>query len=604
MRSPFPLSSRAWRRLIGIVAAAALLGGLGWWLKPAEAYTNIYPGDYVGPATCGKCHQANYRSWKEHSHSRMNLAASDATVKGDFSGARLDYGAGHVVFERKGADFTMAIYEGDRFVRRHKVTRTVGSLYMQYYIGTQIEGPEPPEHWTYKLESKLPFAYCYALKRWLPEPFLDSTVAPETAYLDGAFYLATAPTHNWNTSCMTCHNTYPYLVRLWHQPPPAPEGAIWQGGFPRTAIRTSMPLDHRGGLNVPDWNLRAMLPSELVTLGISCESCHFGGREHAINKKKIRFVPTSPELTVRRSDSPEPLKSNRKDHYIVNAICEQCHNARLDKFPNGGSAVNSCEATDMSMGACASQIKCTDCHNPHRHGPGSGAPDQPLQVAACVQCHAKYQPAEAALAHSRHSAASGVTCLDCHMPRIVAGLDTVVRSHRISSPTEPSMLANGMPNSCNLCHLDKSINWTLEQFASGWGRRLRLKDELLPVYGGSFDTPLGETWLKSQDKFTRLAVAEAYARSPLVKDPAPFLLTALDDPNCFNRTLALISLQKRLGRTVPDREYALLAPPAARKKQLEALRASGSLARELGRRPPMPALARSIPATPSGASDR
>ena len=34
----------------------------------------------------------------------------------------------------------MSIYdEGDRLLRRHRVTRTVGSVYVQYYIGTQIE---------------------------------------------------------------------------------------------------------------------------------------------------------------------------------------------------------------------------------------------------------------------------------------------------------------------------------------------------------------------------------------------------------------------------------------------------------------------------------
>jgi hypothetical protein len=590
------------RGVVALVLVVAAVAALGWRWRSQAAYSNIYAGDYVGPQTCGKCHDANFRSWKEHPHSKMNTSASDATVRGDFSGARLDFGPGHVIFERQGADFTMAVYEGERLVRRHRVTRTVGSLYMQYYIGQQIFGPEPAGHLTYRLESKLPFAYCYALDRWLPENYLDSTYGAEAKFIDGAFYLNAPPLHNWNTSCMTCHNTYPYVVRLWKQPPPRERVGIWQGGFPEAEIETSLPRQHQGELEVDEWKMRAMQAKELVTLGVSCESCHFGGREHAINRKPIRFVPTSPELAVLRPGSQERVKSNRKDSYIVNSICAQCHNAQLHPYPNGGSAVNSNEAVDMAAGDCASQIKCTDCHNPHRRGPGSGAAINPLQVAACVKCHQKYESPAAAVAHSRHSAGSGVTCLDCHMPRLVAGLDTIVRSHRISSPTNIPMIASGMPNACGLCHLDRSINWTLAEFEKGWGRHMRMKDELLPVYGGSFSAPLGETWLRSSDSFARLAGADGYARSPLVEDATAPLLKALDDPNAFNRTLALISLQKILGRKLSDGEYDLIAPVATRRKQLEALRLSGKLTKELAHRRSSSPLAANVAGSGSGSS--
>ena len=517
----------------------------------------------------------------------MNTAASEATVRGDFSGVTLAYGPGHVRFGRDGSDFTMEVFAGGRLVRRHKVTRTVGSLYMQYYIGRQVFGPEPPDHLTYTLESKLPFAYCYALKRWVPEPYLDSTVDAEQAYLDGSFYIDHPPMHNWNLSCMTCHNSYPYVARLWQQPDPSPS-AIWQGGFPAADIKTTLPRLHQGRLELEPGRTRAMDPSELVTFGISCESCHFGGREHAVEGKKIRFVPTrstimSAELSVRRPGTAEPVRSNRKDPYVVNSICSQCHNAGLPRYPNGGSMVNSSEALDMAAGACASQIKCTDCHNPHRKGPPTGSPDQPLQVAACVQCHKKYAAAPAALAHGRHPPSSGVSCLDCHMPRIVAGLDTMTKSHRISSPIDGPMLAAGAPNACNLCHLDRSITWTLDELGKGWGRTVELGDALRANYGGSFSTPVGEAWLRHPNAFVRLVAADAYTRSTLVKDPAPYVLTALDDTHAFNRTLALISLQRILGRPLETGEYDLTAPPEARKKQLKALTSSGALSKELAR---------------------
>lgn len=29
--------------------------------SPDPGYSNIYPGDYVGPEVCGQCHKKNYR---------------------------------------------------------------------------------------------------------------------------------------------------------------------------------------------------------------------------------------------------------------------------------------------------------------------------------------------------------------------------------------------------------------------------------------------------------------------------------------------------------------------------------------------------------------
>jgi hypothetical protein len=385
-------------RVKGFVAVAVGIGVLAivgfvisHFVVEEAPYSNIHPEDYVGPETCGSCHEKNYEMWKDHSHRKMNLTASEESVLGDFSGIELQYGRGHAKFHRVGTDFVMSIFEGGRMTRRHKVTRTVGSLYMQYYVGTQVFGPEPKTHLTYKLESKLPFAYLFPTESWVPEVYLDSTSEPDELYLNGKltdYIYDQPPVHNWNTTCMTCHNTYPYIMRLWHLPPPYDEDGLWQGGFPESDVSLSGPSLHQGGLDLGG-GVRATHPDELVTVGISCESCHFGGREHAINGREIRFVPTGPEVSV--ATSRGAVKSDRKDPYVVNSICRQCHNSELLLHPNQASAINSDEAMDLSRGACKSEIKCTDCHNPHRRGPGSGAPDQPQHIAACLRCHEKFK---------------------------------------------------------------------------------------------------------------------------------------------------------------------------------------------------------------------
>ena len=132
-----------------------------------------------------------------HSHRVMNQNATEESVKGDFSDARLDYDGRYVIFHRNGPRYLMSIYTNDILQRRIEVTRTVGSMYVQYYVGKQVRGPEPRRHRTYQIESKLKFGYSIELARWLPEPYFDSTVPPEREFQAGgsrAAALYAAPT--------------------------------------------------------------------------------------------------------------------------------------------------------------------------------------------------------------------------------------------------------------------------------------------------------------------------------------------------------------------------------------------------------------------------
>lgn len=562
---------------IACVASIAL-----WMLRPpALTASNIYPGDYVGPDACGECHEENHALWLEHPHRRMNQNPSEETVKGDFSGAVLHYRDGRVVFDRAKGDYVMLVYRNDELERIHKVTRTVGSVYVQYYIGTQIMGPEPASHPAYNMEVKLPFGYSIELDRWLPEIYLDSTYEEERRYQDGTHgdFHFEAPIHNWNRSCLMCHNTYPYVARLWKQRVPRADSSISREGFPVSAIDWRGEVYDQGGFVHPVRSrtgpeIRGVAADELITVGISCESCHFGGREHAEEGKRISFVPRSPDLTIRHPDTNQPAASDRNDPFVVNSICNQCHNAPLYRFPSDEPAVNSNEASAVRAGACTSMIKCTDCHNPHERGPGSGAPVQETHVEACLKCHDAYADEEGRRQHTRHS--ENVSCLDCHMPRIVSGLDTVVRSHAISVPGDPKMVRAGSLNACNLCHLERPIAWTLQELERGWGRRAVRQEEVggWDAYGPADASPVGEAWLRSPDRYVRAAAIEAFGRSPLVGQRVPRLLTGLRDEYAFNRTFALIVLDRVLGRSVSEQEFDLLAEGPERLEQVDRLERS------------------------------
>jgi hypothetical protein len=473
----------------------------------------------------------------------------------------------------------MALERGGRPVRRYEVTRTVGTRFMQFYIGVQREGPEPAGHAVYR-EHMLPFAWWVSLGRWLPKPYFD-TDGPEELDGDGVPVVEgvdrVRDVRPYNAVCMNCHNTYAYAYRIFEP---------MYAGFPAATVAAALgPLGERLSAAVPvrptaesfkSINGRLDPDRHLVTLGISCESCHFGCREHAAGGGPPRFLPTSPFVRVTPRDPDRPPTGGRKDAATVNGICAQCHSGNTHFFPNRAARENSREALDFERGACASELRCVSCHEPHTAGPPPGGPDRPEHVALCANCHETYRDPRRAAAHAGHPAGAAVSCLDCHMPRYNLGLDEVVRTHRIAAPVEQSMVTAASANACNLCHLDKSLRWTVRELERGWGRRLTLPEE--GPAAGAVDRPLGEVWLEGSEQPLRLLAGQSYSRSPRAREKLPDLIRALNDVEPINRVFALKAVERACGRRLGAGDYELTAPPAERARQIGRLLEATGLA--------------------------
>jgi predicted CXXCH cytochrome family protein len=536
-----------------------------------ESYSNILPEDYVGPTECARCHQEKFERWWKHPHRRMNQLPGPDTVLGDFSDRVVKLGNASVTFARQGGAYLMSVERAGQLLRKYRVTRTVGSRFMQFYIGLQLEGPEPAGHAAYTTEHKLPFGYWFRLRRWLPADYFDpgegEKLRDGVPQYEGVDRVELRP---YTQHCMNCHNTYPYAYRVFRPElagfPDATVGAVPHllsaALAPTVAVEPT--VESFAGLN------RRLDPDRhLVTFGVSCESCHFGGREHARHQEDMRFLPTSRMTRVLDREASRPHTSSRKNPTTVLGICAQCHSARVATFPNGAAVTNSREALDLHGGACASQISCVRCHEPHTAGAPSGGTASLRQETSCVRCHQAYEEPAKARAHSRHG--DGVSCLDCHMPRYTQGLDEVIRTHRIAVPLEESLASRGLANACNLCHLDRSLNWTLRELGRGWGRHLKPGPGWADAYAGSLDKPVGEVWLGGPNHNMRLVATQAYARSPLGRAKLPEVLRALDDPVPVNRVFARIAAERLLGRPLGSGEYEVTAPPAVRARQVEAL---------------------------------
>ena len=466
---------------------------------PTGPDTNIFATDYIGPNACGECHAANFAKWAGSLHRVMNALVTDpGAVIGDFSGVTISYAGGTATFSHDATGYALVLHKGAT-TRRYVVTRTIGRRGLQEYVGREAGTGD---------EVRLPFAWWPRAGGWFAQPSFDPWLG------DGSHFDAYAPiTEAWATRCPWCHSTYPFAQRIARD------------------LGNGLDQFYQGDPDATSPRERLDVASQ-VTTGISCESCHLGARAHAAGAP-IHFVP--------RGATPRPgapvgstFTAERQDAAIVNTVCAQCHSGPSPRLADGTALRNSSEALDLAASPCTG-IRCTDCHEPH--GANARAADTETRaVAACTRCHAALAEPAAARAHAGHPDGA-TTCLDCHMPRLVLGIDRHVRTHRIGSPTDARLYAAGAPDACNLCHLDRSTRWTVDALRDHWDVRLRVP---------AGDAPAGDTYLASPEPAYRLIAAAAFVRRPdLLPAALPAITRGADDPLLYVRAWTHMILADR-----------------------------------------------------------
>src|ERR1700686_992592 len=116
----------------------------------------------------------------------MNQLAHAGSIKGDFANHAWTVRPGYTVtFTTNGNDYLMTIDRPGDQRTQYKVTRTVGSRFIQYYIGVQTEGAEPAGDAVYTTERKRPCGYCFRMKGWLPLGYFDGGENTSEALVDG-----------------------------------------------------------------------------------------------------------------------------------------------------------------------------------------------------------------------------------------------------------------------------------------------------------------------------------------------------------------------------------------------------------------------------------
>ncbi len=242
---------------------------------------------------------------------------------------------------------------------------------------------------------------------------------------------------NKTYNCQRCHNT----------------GAAYEEGT------------HQDGLEGIEgtWEFR----------GVQCEACHGPGSKH-VEQGGGRGVA----IVVDKSAE----------------LCGKCHvrGDNMSAIPSKGGFIRHHEQYQELKNGGMSALDCTTCHDPHKavHEGATNPEGHPGIIKKCEDCHA--EESEEFIGSIMQK--DGVTCTDCHMPKVtksainVSDYEGDVNTHifRIDTRADAKMFttdgksANGyltLEYTCLKCHLDKDKTWAAKYASEihSFGKAVEIK---------------------------------------------------------------------------------------------------------------------------------
>lgn len=575
----------------------------------ARRPSNVVRADYASSKACAGCHAEIARAFDASAMHNMTRDVAGARIVAPFAGETL---------KLKSDQATLTTENGARLVRvrssrfgdhTYRVTRVIGGHHREDFVGVDVD-----------LASR---RGAIADEEILPVSFLIERRA--LRYKGYSVMTEDRPAMRagpvWRETCVFCHNTVPFLSTVLGTlvGPGAPgyQGATVDRFLPTEsrlrytpgpglddALRAEISLLRGPGRDASDvaggqagllatalGETRARMDAaHFVELGIGCESCHGGARDHVADPTQHpSYAPSGEALTVSLPRPPENPEAARAQW--ITRTCARCHQVLFsgyrhtwegglrDRAP-GGSHINSGEARDFLLGACATRMTCTTCHDPHGRAKNAeafaGGFANEAGDAVCTQCHGAYAAPSARAAHSRHRAdGEGSHCVSCHMPKKNMGLDgRLTRYHRISSPTERVKVEEDRPLECALCHGDKTVGAVLDDMDRLFGKRYD-RARVAALYGGLDVNVIAGTLARGHAHEQATACAVAGARRDAAT--APLLVEVLGSKYPVVRDYAKDALEALAGAPLPvdlttDKERILEEARAWQRRVLPARR--------------------------------
>lgn len=462
--------------------------------KPSHTHSpaRVLDREYVGSETCKSCHPGQHNSWYRSYHRSMTQVPSVTD---------LPWSEQSVSLELEGRSYSL-VKQQDKLIARTAgldlpVLLTTGSHHYQvYWLPSERVGA---------LEI-FPFVYLIDEKKWVPrhEVFVQPPHSQKGQ-------------ERWNSNCIQCHTVA-------GQPGRDPKSLAYE--------------------------------SKTAELGIACEACHGVGQKHVQNNKNplVRYVK---HLT--HNDDSDIVNPSKIAPQKGSEVCGQCHSyffpknenawwkdgflgrappsARLEAsrtilsldvwsaadapilsvdakslfWADGSVRVAGREFHGVQQSPCVTkapvdkQMSCMSCHSIHKGDRNDQLAPETEGDRMCTQCHKKYEnEPEKHTFHARST--PGGRCIDCHMSKTTYGLLTAIHSHKIDSPSVKTAEPSAKPVACNLCHLDRSLQWSADYLSQRYGQPAVEKDNQM---GDNFTTAAGVLWVAKADAGVRALIASA-----------------------------------------------------------------------------------------------
>ncbi len=475
------------------MAASALLlvviaiPGYDWFQTLPEG---IKP-TFVGRTRCIECHQDQAEKWRGSHHDLAMDLATESTVLGDFDNATIDHFGVRSRMYREHDRFMVQTEGPDGQLHDYQVQYVLGVEPLQQYMVELESRPAEDSQGIGQLQV-LRITWDTEGKRWyfLNPPDVHEKIQP------GDDLHWTGIASRWNNSCADCHSTnlqknYDLQTGLYH--------------------------------------------TSFSEIDVSCEACHGPGSTHVqLAESKSLFWDRRYGYGLARLKGEDPTTEIQS--------CAPCHSHRrvihpgfepgadfYDHFSNAPLLPSLYHADGQIMEEVYvygsfiqskmyhKSIRCTDCHDPHT------AQLKQNGNQTCTSCHQHPQAKYDAFSHHHHTAKTGTSCVECHMPETTYMEVDPRRDHSIRIPRPDLSLQLGTPNACSRCHLDRATlpeerkqELHLRQY-NDWVRAAReghqdVKDELAKLDRWSADH--ARTWYgDAGEEPPRFAAALAAARN-------------------------------------------------------------------------------------------
>ena len=439
--------------VLGLLCVLDLFPARTWPALPAPAHVSERPvyAAYAGSENCRRCHEEAYTLWAGSNHRFAERPLQADRDRAAFAPARaFKHGSQQTQVRLDGTNHSVTCVGLTRSNETHAAARVIGHQPLRQFLV-----PAPGGRW-----QVLEAAYDPVTNEWFNVYGTEDRQPGEWGHWTGRGM-------NWNSMCAGCHNTR-----------------------------------FRKNYDAATDSYRTVMAEPAV----GCEACH--GPLQAHLDWQARFGA---------SGRPDPTVP-RLDRALVLDYCGFCHARRTDLtgdfkpgdrfgehhdlvipdttdtyYPDGQVRDEDFEyAAFLGSRMHTNDVHCLDCHEPHSAKtrlPGNwlclrchngGHPNAPV-IQPVEHAHHKVRGFGAdgqaidfdlTSYNPRSITETGGECVNCHLPQTVYMQRHRRHDHGLTSPDPLLTRQFGIPNACNRCHLDKTVDWSVEWCDKWYGTRM------------------------------------------------------------------------------------------------------------------------------------